>query len=115
MVVKGVLLMLCGLLVIANVDNLLRIVLNKKISNTHPLIVIFGVILGIPLFGVWGIIFGPLMISTFLLLIRIYYREYRLLDPLDEEGAGDVSGAAGVAGHNASQRRSKVEDETEQA
>ncbi len=77
---KGILLMLCGLLVIANVDNLARIVLNKKISNTHPLIVIFGVILGIPLFGFWGIIFGPLMISIFLLLVRIYYKEYKLFD-----------------------------------
>lgn len=76
----GIFLMLCGVLVIANVDNLTRIVLNKKISNTHPLIVIFGVILGLPLFGFWGIIFGPLMISVFLLLIRIYYKEYRLLD-----------------------------------
>ncbi len=78
---QGVLLMLCGLLVIANVDNLVRIILNKKISNTHPLIVIFGVILGIPLFGFWGIIFGPLMISVFLLLVRIYYKEYKLFDP----------------------------------
>ncbi len=85
LVLKGVFLMLCGLLVIANVDNLARIALNKTISNTHPLIVIFGVILGIPLFGFWGIIFGPLMISTFLLLIRIYYREYRLIDPADDE------------------------------
>lgn len=75
----GVALMLCGVLVIANADNGARIVLNKKISNTHPLIVIFGVILGIPLFGFWGIIFGPLTISVFLLLIRIYYREYGLL------------------------------------
>lgn len=100
LVVKGVFLMLCGVLVIANVDNLARIMLNKKISNTHPLIIIFGVILGIPLFGFWGIIFGPLMISTFLLLIRIYYREYRLLDPDDEEGRGDRYGAAAAGGHN---------------
>lgn len=77
---KGILLMLCGLLVIANVDNVARIILNQKISNTHPLIVIFGVILGIPLFGFWGIIFGPLLISVFLLLIRIYYKEYKLAD-----------------------------------
>lgn len=80
MILKGILLMLCGLLVIANVDNLIRIILNQKISNTHPLIVIFGVILGIPLFGFWGIIFGPLLISVFLLLIRIYYKEYKLTD-----------------------------------
>lgn len=84
MVLKGIMLMLCGLLVIANVDNLFRIILNQKISNTHPLIVIFGVILGIPLFGFWGIIFGPLLISVFLLLIRIYYKEYKLIDPAPE-------------------------------
>lgn len=76
---QGILLIACGLLVIANVDNLVRIVLMKKITNTHPLIVIFGVIMGIPLFGFWGIIFGPLLISGFLLLIRIYYYEYRLI------------------------------------
>ncbi len=80
-VVKGILLTLCGVLIIANVDNVVRIILNQKMTNTHPLIVIFGVILGIPLFGFWGIIFGPLMISVFLLLIRIYYKEYKLIEP----------------------------------
>ena len=80
-VLKGILLMAIGLFVIANVDNLLRIVLNKKISNTHPLIVIFGVIMGIPMFGFWGIIFGPLFLSVFLLLIRIYYLEFKLITP----------------------------------
>jgi predicted PurR-regulated permease PerM len=110
MVMKGIFLMLCGLLVIANIDNLMRIMLNKKISNTHPLIIIFGVILGIPLFGFWGILFGPLMISTFLLLIRIYYREYKLLDPDDEEGAGDTHGAAGVAGHHAALKKAREKE-----
>ncbi len=104
---KGVMLMLCGVIVIANVDNLMRIMLNKKISDTHPLIVIFGVILGIPLFGFWGIIFGPLMISTFLLLIRIYYREYRLIDPSDEDGAGDKHGAVGTVGNHTPKTTSK--------
>ncbi|MFR5871043.1 MAG: AI-2E family transporter [Alistipes sp.] len=54
----GIIMIACGILIVANVDNLCRIILMKKISNTHPLIVIFGVILGIPLFGFWGIISG---------------------------------------------------------
>jgi predicted PurR-regulated permease PerM len=103
---KGVMLMACGILIIANVDNLARIVLNKRISNTHPLVVIFGVILGIPLFGFWGIIFGPLLISVFLLLVRMYYTEYRLCEseplrpvdpavpPLDVETKGVEVAAA---------------------
>lgn len=91
-VASGVILIACGLLIVANVDNLFRIVMMKQMADTHPLVVIFGVILGIPLFGFWGIIFGPLMISSFFLLIRIYYWEYKLMNvesappkPLEEK------------------------------
>lgn len=91
---QGVLLIICGLFVIANVDNLLRIFLNKRMTDTHPLIVIFGVLMGIPLFGFWGIIFGPLLISVFLLLIKIYYREFKLMTPqqINEENYEDRVG-----------------------
>lgn len=82
---QAVVLLLYGVLVISNVDNLTRIVLMKKTTDTHPLIVIFGVILGIPLFGFWGIIFGPLLISAFLLLIKIYFIEYDLINKKDEK------------------------------
>ena len=79
---EGLALIACGLLIISNLDNLVRIVWMKKVADTHPLIVIFGVVLGIPLFGFWGIIFGPLLLAGFLLLIKIYYMEYGLLkDP----------------------------------
>ena len=78
---QGIVMWLCAFLVIANVDSLCRIVLMRQITNTHPLIVVFGVILGIPLFGFWGIIFGPLLLSGFLLLIQIYYWEYGLIRP----------------------------------
>ncbi|MDR2916235.1 MAG: AI-2E family transporter [Tannerella sp.] len=73
---QGIVLLLYGILIITNADNVCRLVLMKKMADTHPLIVIFGVILGIPLFGFWGIIFGPLFISGFLLLIKIYNMEY---------------------------------------
>lgn len=74
----GIFLLAGAVLLIANVDNVCRIFLMKRAADTHPLIVVFGVIVGIPLFGFWGIIFGPLLLSGFLLLIRIYYVEYRL-------------------------------------
>ncbi len=73
---QGVVLLGYGVLLISNADNACRLVVMKKIADTHPLIVIFGVMLGIPLFGFWGIIFGPLLISGFLLLIKIYHVEY---------------------------------------
>ncbi len=82
---SGIILLVYGMVVISNTDNLFRIILLQKVADTHPLVVIFGVILGIPLFGFWGIIFGPLFISGFILLIRIYYMEYGLLDHPSEE------------------------------
>lgn len=88
----GIIVVAYGLLIISNVDNLIRIVLLGKYAHTHPLIVIFGVIIGIPMFGFWGIIFGPLFISGFLLLIKIYFVEYGLLSP-DHPDVLCVSGA----------------------
>lgn len=69
----------CGLVLI-NVDNVIRLVLQKKLADTHPLITVFGVILGLRLFGFWGVIFGPLLMSLFFLLADIFRRKY-LDDP----------------------------------
>lgn len=42
----------------------------------HPLITVFGVILGLKLFGIIGLIFGPLLLSYFNLLLKIYRTEF---------------------------------------
>jgi predicted PurR-regulated permease PerM len=62
--------------VLAAIENVFRIVVLKKLGDIHPLITFFGVIIGIDLFGVVGIIFGPLLISYFILLLSIYSNEY---------------------------------------
>jgi predicted PurR-regulated permease PerM len=69
-------LLLFGALIISQLDNLIRFILQKKMADTHPLITIFGVIVGLPLFGFMGIIFGPLLIALFLLCVDIFKREY---------------------------------------
>lgn len=65
-----------ALLVIANIDNLVRFVLQEKLASTHPLITVFGVVIGLTIFGFWGVIFGPLMISLLVLFLDIYKKEY---------------------------------------
>ena len=50
--------------------------MQKRLGDVHPLITFFGVIMGLDLFGFVGIIFGPLLISYFVLLVRIYRNEY---------------------------------------
>ena len=69
------LLLYCGLIV-TNIDNLIRFILQKKMADTHPLITIFGVVIGLSLFGFMGVIFGPLLISIFFLCVNIFKEQY---------------------------------------
>ena len=62
--------------VLTNVDNVVRFSLMKKLGDTHPLVIFFGIIIGVNLFGFLGLIFGPLLISYFLILLGIYQKEY---------------------------------------
>jgi predicted PurR-regulated permease PerM len=65
-----------GVLVISMIDNVLRFAFQKKFADVHPLITVMGVILGLKLFGLPGMIFGPLLISYFLLLANIYKEQF---------------------------------------
>ena len=66
-----------GLLIIGASDNIIRFVLAKRMADVHPIVTVLGVIIGLKYFGITGLIFGPLMISYFLILLRIYYVEYQ--------------------------------------
>lgn len=65
-----------GGLVITNIDNVFRIMVQKRIDDVHPLVTTLGVVVGLSLFGFVGLIFGPLLVSYFILLLRIYQNEY---------------------------------------
>jgi predicted PurR-regulated permease PerM len=73
----GIFVMVWGFAAVSSADNFLRIFFMKKFDNTHPLITFLGVMAGLNIFGFLGIIFGPLLISLLLILIRIYREEYR--------------------------------------
>ena len=75
---KGIFMLLYGFGVIGTVDNLFRFVILKRIGDVHPLITGFGVIIGVGLFGFIGLIFGPILISLFLVLIKIYANEFNI-------------------------------------
>lgn len=73
---QGVAVLVYGFGVVGTSDNLFRMMLAKKIGDVHPLITIFGVIVGVNLFGFIGLIFGPLLISLLIVLLKIYSNEY---------------------------------------
>jgi predicted PurR-regulated permease PerM len=66
-----------GVIVIGVSDNLIRFALAKKMADVHPIVTVLGVIIGLNHFGFIGLIFGPLIISYFLILLNIYYVEYQ--------------------------------------
>lgn len=81
---KGIIMLIYGFGVIGTVDNVFRFWLQKKLGDVHPLITVFGVIIGVSMFGFIGLIFGPILISLFLLMIKIYASEFsQRIDPDD--------------------------------
>lgn len=73
---QGIVMLIYGFGVIGTVDNVLRFTLLRKLGDVHPLVTVFGVIIGLNLFGFIGLIFGPLLISIFVLLLKIYSSEF---------------------------------------
>lgn len=73
---QGFALLIYGFVVVGSTDNIIRLYVLERLASVHPLITLFGVIVGVPLFGFIGLIFGPLLISLFLLILKIYKKEY---------------------------------------
>lgn len=67
---------LWGGIVVGTSDNVARLALQKYMSDMHPLVTIFGVVMGINVFGFIGVIFGPIILSLLGLLIDIYLDEF---------------------------------------
>jgi predicted PurR-regulated permease PerM len=72
----GIGLALWCFILVGSVDNVARFMLQKKLANVHPIITILGVILGTKLFGLIGLIFGPLTITLFVVLLKVYFSEF---------------------------------------
>lgn len=65
-----------GTVAVGATDNIFRLYILKRLDDVHPLITLIGVLVGVPLFGFIGLIFGPLLVSLFLIIVRIYKNEY---------------------------------------
>ena len=76
--------LLVGSVVVMNIDNLLRIALAKRMGDIHPLVTLMGVITGVEVFGIVGLVVGPLLVSYFMVLMKVFRRE----NLLGHEGAG---------------------------
>lgn len=73
---QGIFLLIWGSMVVGNSDNVIRTYLIKDKAGVHPLFIFFAILGGLSLFGFWGIIFGPLIISLAITILHIYEMEY---------------------------------------
>ena len=74
-----------GIVVVGNVDNVVRPVVFRRWARIHPFITIIGAFAGIRYFGLLGLLIGPLAISYFFELIRMYKEEYLADEAVPEE------------------------------
>lgn len=70
--VKALLLALWGTLVIGMIDNFLRPKLVGSRTRLHELLIFFSVLGGLSVFGVLGVVLGPVVLAITLALIDVY-------------------------------------------
>ena len=70
--VKALLLALWGTLVIGMIDNFLRPKLVGSRTRLHELLIFFSVLGGLNVFGVLGVVLGPVVLAITLSLIEVY-------------------------------------------
>jgi predicted PurR-regulated permease PerM len=65
-----------GVLIVGNVDNVIRPIVFRRWAQIHPFVTVIGAFMGLRYFGLLGLLIGPLAISYFFELIRMYRVEY---------------------------------------
>ncbi|RZK24201.1 MAG: AI-2E family transporter [Hymenobacter sp.] len=76
---QGIGILLVGVIIIINIDNVLRIQLGKYMGDIHPWVTLVGLTLGVDIFGIVGLVIGPLLLSYLIVLMQVFARENRVL------------------------------------
>lgn len=80
----GVGLIVYSAVLVSGLDNIIRPKLIGSRARVHPVVVLLGVLGGIAIFGISGLILGPLVLSIFVTLLEVYRKEFA--NKMDEDG-----------------------------
>ncbi len=72
---KGLGLMLYGIFIVSTIDNIIKPKITADKAKVSPVIILLGLIGGVTLFGIVGIIVGPLVLALTKTFIEIYEKE----------------------------------------
>ena len=74
-VFNGIGLLLYGLFVISTIDNIIRPKIVGSKGEIHPILVLLGVLGGLEVFGLLGMIIGPLVLAILVVFLSLYVSE----------------------------------------
>lgn len=70
--IKGIVVIAIGSIVISQIDNVLRPFLISGRTSMHPLLLFFTILGGIYLFGLLGVVLGPIIAAVFVTMLKIF-------------------------------------------
>ena len=70
-----------GGVIASNIDNLIRPLVYRRVSNIHPMITLVGAFAGVRYFGIVGLLLGPLAIAYLFELLHFYQVDYGTAPP----------------------------------
>lgn len=73
---QGIFVLAWGFLIIGTIDNIIRAWMLKGKAMINPIFIFFSVLSGIMLFGFWGVVLGPLIVSIAATILHIYSLEF---------------------------------------
>lgn len=82
---NGISLFIYGSLVISLVDNILKPRIIGQKANTHPVLILIGIVGGSYLFGLPGLIIGPVLMAVFESVVSFYEEIYKRPSIIDNK------------------------------
>jgi len=73
---QGIFILLWGTFLTGTIDNIIRTYMVKGEVEINPIFVLFSILGGVVMFGFWGVIIGPLIISLAVTVLHIYEMEF---------------------------------------
>jgi predicted PurR-regulated permease PerM len=73
---EGIFLLAWGTFLVGSIDNVVRPKLVGSRMTMHPLLVFLSMFGGLAVFGMMGLLVGPLIASIFMAMVRIYRRDF---------------------------------------
>lgn len=75
LLVRVVIYALWAMIVVSQIDNVIRPAIIGRQAKIHPVVIFLGIIGGLPLFGIVGVIVGPVVLTAVIMFFNMFFIE----------------------------------------